>query len=99
MLSFVESVYSQSDSLGLKSWTAFATDAGVPDLSGFQACVDEPGLPEKVGSGLAFAEAVEIRGTPTIVVNGWDLGSPPSYERLTEVVEEVRRGGSPGVRR
>ncbi len=95
MLPFMQRVYAQADSLGLKSWSAYAAESGVTDLGAFQACVDEPGLPGKVSLGLSLAENLKIRGTPTIVVNGWDFASPPDIDDLYEAVDRVRRGDPP----
>lgn len=88
-------MYAKRDSLGLKTWASFASDAGVGQLSTFQGCVDTPGVPDRVRLGRQVAEALGVSGTPTIVVNGWNLGPPPSCELLAEVISRVRRGEAP----
>lgn len=68
---FVALAFAMPDSIGVKSWTAFARDAGVRDSSAFVECLGNPRATVLVDSGRALAERLQIPGTPTILVNGW----------------------------
>jgi len=64
-------IYALSDSIGKRSWEAFGRDAGVPDVQEFEECTARP--PEsfpRITAARELADRLEVRGTPTIWVNG-----------------------------
>jgi protein-disulfide isomerase len=63
-------LFAQQDSIGLKPWERFATEAGVPDTAAFTRCVREERLIGNVTRDSAIAEKAGIRITPSIVVDG-----------------------------
>jgi protein-disulfide isomerase len=42
-----------------------------------------------------LAEQLDVQGTPTLIVNGWKLGRPPSEEELDRMVKAILAGKSP----
>lgn len=54
--SFHDVVYAKQDSLGLKSWTSYAREAGVPDTIRFARCVASQGEIARVEAGVALAD-------------------------------------------
>jgi protein-disulfide isomerase len=58
---FHDALYSGQDSLGLKSWAQSAVQAGVPDASRFQRCVDTPGQVAAIDADSAVAAKVGAR--------------------------------------
>ncbi|MCC6319781.1 MAG: thioredoxin domain-containing protein [Gemmatimonadaceae bacterium] len=65
----VDEVYRKQDSLGLKSWTSYAADAGVLDTAEFKRCIQ--GIGDSAAErGLRAGRPLGVRGTPTILVNG-----------------------------
>ncbi len=93
---FLDAVFGRQDSLGLKTWAAYARDAGVPDAVGFQSCVEIPtSIAARIDSGVATAERMRFFGTPTILVNGWRFPAPPSPARLNEVIGDLVAGREP----
>jgi protein-disulfide isomerase len=91
---FVHAVYSQQDSLGLKSWGAYAAAAGVSDTLTFAKCSHTPTF-ARIDSGLALARRLALQGTPTIIVNGWQFPVPPQPELLSTVIDEIIAGRDP----
>lgn len=87
----IDAIYAKQDSLGLRPWSAYATDAGVTDLSAFQRCTVAP-QPKRIQQGSTLARRVGIHSTPTVLVNGWLLTVPPSAAELKRMVDSVRLG-------
>lgn len=87
--------FEKQDSLGLKPWRSFAEEAGVADLERFDACVSERGPIPGVEAGKAFGDDIDVRGTPTVLINGWRLSSVPSLKALEEHIAAIRVGKPP----
>lgn len=91
---FVEAAYAKQDSFGLKAWVSVAREAGVPDTAGFLRCLE--GAPAtRIDSARAAGEGIPVRGTPTLVVNGWTFRSPPPESELVRVITELLAGREP----
>ena len=90
-----DQLYDGQESFGLKPWDDYALAAGVADLNGFDACVKRTDLIARVEEGKALAAKLDVQGTPTIIINGWKLGRPPSEEELDDMVKKVLAGKSP----
>ena len=80
-------LFTKQDSIGLKSIDAFARDAHVTDSIAFRTCVSQPDTAPAVRRGLALGKALSLRATPTILVNGLQLGRPPSEEALIAMIQ------------
>ncbi len=66
-----DALFAKQDSLGVKSFVSYASDAGVPDLERFEQCVTDGRLGmDVVERDLALATGLELQGTPTLVING-----------------------------
>lgn len=88
-------LFARQDSLGLKSWSSYAHDAGVRDTLRFLACTRETTPPAKVLSGLRLGREAEIRGTPTLFVGGWRVNGAVSLEEMAALVDSVSAGRAP----
>lgn len=91
---FVDLVMRKQDSLGLKSWASYAEEAGIGSISAFTECGARPGMAAFVDSGMAAARRLGINATPTILVNGWQIGSPSAAE-VARVIAAVGSGRAP----
>lgn len=91
----VNRIYAAQDSFGLKSWNSFARDAGVQDSVLFKRCMADSTAMPKVTAGLALAEKFKITATPTVILNGWKYGIPPSDTSLVRAVKDLLAGRSP----
>ena len=94
-----EAMYDQlfdgQDQFGLKSWDDYAIAAGVPDIQEFDACIKKTEPIPRVEEGKALGAKLDVKATPTIIINGWMLGRPPTAEELDEIVQRVLAGKSP----
>ncbi len=87
-----DALFEKQDSLGLKSWVSFARDAGVSDSARFARCVTDTVHLAAVDRGIALARKLGLKGTPTIVVNGWLFPTPPAESTLMKSIETLRSG-------
>ena len=64
-------LFAQQESLGSKDWGDFAEEAGVPDVGTFEECLTLPAdsFP-RIQAGRDLGLRRNIRGTPTVFVNG-----------------------------
>jgi protein-disulfide isomerase len=94
-----EAMYDQlfegQESFGLKPWSEYATAAGVADLAAFETCIKKTDSLPRVAEGQALGKELDVQGTPTIIVNGWKLGNPPTEQELDRMVKAVLAGKSP----
>jgi len=79
----------------LARWDQFARDAGVPDLTTFNSCIQSNEPVPRIIAGRRLAEEFNIQATPTIVINGWKFPHPPTSEHLDRIVRAVLAGKSP----
>lgn len=89
---FLDVVFAQQDSLGLKPWGRYAHDAGIADTAFIQRCATDTAHVARIEAGVELGARVGIPGTPTIMVNGWRLPGVPAEERLSEVVSDLLAG-------
>lgn len=90
-----EVLYFKQDSMGLLPWYAMAKQAGVGDSVSFATCLGTRPDIAKIQSGEDMARRLSLRGTPTIMVNGWVLGFVPDAAQLDRIVEAFVRGEDP----
>jgi hypothetical protein len=83
-------LFARQDSLGLKTWTSYAADAGVRDTIGFSKCLKlQPA--ERIIASRNFADSARLGGTPTVIINGWHYSRPPTTLELKEALKNPRR--------
>jgi protein-disulfide isomerase len=88
-------LYEWQKQMGLKPWSAFATEAGVPDLTAFESCVQRTEPITKVIEGHELGDELGVHGTPTVIINGWKLHRPPSATELESMVKSILEGKNP----
>lgn len=88
-------IYAKQDSFGLLPWSEYARKAGVVDEHAFAKCVDDQARVSSVEAGVDAGGRFDIRGTPTIILNGWRFGSAPSAVDLVSAIEALRAGRQP----
>jgi protein-disulfide isomerase len=89
------SLFVGSRQLRLKPWREFAAEAGVADLAAFESCVESKSPVPRIVDGAKLADDLGVRGTPTLIVNGWMLGQPPTAQKLDQMVRAVLAGKKP----
>jgi protein-disulfide isomerase len=93
--SFVTAIFAGQDSLGKKTWSAYAREAMVPDSTAFATCVADTTRVDRIDRGRALGALLKVRGTPTVIVNGWQFPTPPSDSQMRRIVMNVLRGKKP----
>jgi protein-disulfide isomerase len=93
--SFIDVVFNKQDSLGLKTWTSYAQEAGLLDTVRFVSCIAHTATIPRIESGRLVGEQVGVQGTPTVIVNGWRLPGTPSDSQLVRVIEDILAGKKP----
>jgi NhaA family Na+:H+ antiporter len=88
-------LFEEQDGFGLKPWSDYATEAQVPDSAVFDDCIKHTESLPRVAEGEALGKLLDVRGTPTLILNGWKLGRPPSEQELDAMVKAVLAGKSP----
>lgn len=84
----------RQDSIGLKSWSSFASEAGIANLGSFETCRSASESPSAVLAGSAIAAEIGVAGTPGIVLDGWLFMSPPSERQLITVLGRRIQGAT-----
>ena len=77
---FVDIVYDKQDSLGLKSWSSYASEAGIADTAAIDACARAGAAVPRIQAGRTLGARWAIRGTPTVFINGNRYDAAPSME-------------------
>jgi len=90
-----DQLFDGQESFGLKPWSDYATAAGVPDLAAFDVCIKKSESIPRIEQGKELGKKIDVQGTPTLIVNGWKLGRPPTAEELDAMVKAVLAGKSP----
>jgi protein-disulfide isomerase len=88
-------LFEQQDAFGLKPWSEIATEAGVTDSAAFEACIKRTEPIPRVTEGKALGNQLDVQGTPTVVINGWKLGRPPTLDELDHMVKAILAGKRP----
>jgi protein-disulfide isomerase len=83
--SFVDVVFERQDSLGLIPWERLARDAGIANSDSVATCARGSHVPSRVEQGIAAARALNVGGTPTILIDGWMYSVPP-YDSVKSIL-------------
>ena len=63
------------------------------DIAAYQSCIDNAMSAGRVAEDIELATAIQVRGTPTIFVNGRRIPSPRSQEELHSAITEATKTG------
>lgn len=88
-------VFDKQDSLGLKSWGAYALEAGISDTAQILRCATSPAPVSRIQASRAFGDKIQLRGTPTVIVNGWRFPNTPDEDELRAAIKAVSEGRPP----
>lgn len=85
-------LFAQQDSLGMKRWTLFASEAGVPDVARFETCMADPAVNAEIQADLKAGKTLGVTGTPTFLVNQSMVTGIVSKAAVDSLVQaEMRR--------
>jgi hypothetical protein len=85
----------QQERIETTPMSEFAEEVGVPDLAEFDRCSMLPETQAVVDADRRWGSELQIRGTPSVMVNGWLLDRPPILEELRLMVSAAREGADP----
>lgn len=91
MESMYRALFADQDSLGLKPYSRYAVEAEMSDSATFESCMRAP-APFQIAEDLEMGERLGVKGTPTLVVNGWLLSIPPTDMEFEKIVAASRDG-------
>jgi protein-disulfide isomerase len=86
---FHDVLFAQFDSVGTRSWEAFARDAGLRDPAAIAACAADTSAVESIERDLAAAERLGVDGTPTFLINERFVVGYPGEGELARLVMEA----------
>jgi protein-disulfide isomerase len=92
---FVDVAFAKQDSFGLKPWVGYAVEAGVRDTSAFSFCVKDTSRIKRIDEGRRLGEAMNLQGTPGIVINGWQFQGVPNDAQLRGAIKALAAGDAP----
>lgn len=90
---FVDHVLSGQDSLGKKTFSDLAKEAGIRRWELVESCVSSTTVDGRIDRGLLLGKRLGVRGTPSVIVNGFKLASTPSANLLLNLVDSMATNG------
>lgn len=84
-------LFENQDSIGTTPWSRLATRVGVPDTSRFNRCLTEQAPLSRVHADVALGQRLEIHGTPTVIINGYELPGTPSRATIDSAIKALQR--------
>lgn len=93
---FHDRLFEMADSIGSRSFEAFARDAGVKDVAEFVKCSGDTTDVAAIRHDTADAGQLRVRATPTVFANGWRLNGGVDLARLDSLVKaELKKPSKP----
>ena len=89
-------LFAQPESVGKKSFAAFAREAHTPDMRAFDDCLERQTPLPRITRDALLARRIGGTGTPTIVINGVLVRPPYSINSIRRVVDNAIREAAPG---
>jgi protein-disulfide isomerase len=84
--SYHDFLFEHQDSLGKIPWATVAKRTGVADIAAFKTCLSSGATLAILRNDSLAGQALHIHGTPTVVVNEWELNEPPTTEVLEGII-------------
>jgi protein-disulfide isomerase len=81
-------LFSDPDSIGLRSWGSFAAQIGVPNASAFNACIQDSTQVAVIEKDEADARTLGVTVTPTLLLDDQFMGGG---RPLAEMDQRIQR--------
>src|SRR5579884_841442 len=91
-------LFQQSESIGVKSWVSFATEAGVKDTGSFKACMSDPTTQQAIARDSAAGRALRISGTPTFIINDLEVDGFLGDTVMNRLIAEAKASRTKNLR-
>ena len=85
-----DALFTSQDSIGARSWQAFATEAGVADAAAFTQCLTRDDVQGRVRTDAEEAAALRLSGTPALIIEGKLYTGALSRDALDELLPSAR---------
>jgi protein-disulfide isomerase len=89
-----DALFAGRDSLGERSWSNFASAAGVGDLLKFEACMADSSAVAPVRRDVEAGKRLGIRGTPTLLLDGHRINGVLPLDTLDAMIQRALRDAS-----
>lgn len=89
-----DALFAGRDSLGERSWSSFASNAGVSDIPKFEACMADSGATAPVRVDIEAGKRLGIRGTPTLLLDGHRITGVLPLDTLDAMIQRALRVAS-----
>lgn len=86
---FHDLLFREQDSIGVKTFEAFAAQVGVVDSAKFTACRSDERVLAQVREEIAAGERIPVTGTPTLVIEGAILRGALDPLSLMEAIQRA----------
>ena len=87
-------LFHHMDSLGAKSWTSLAHEAGVTDTTAFRTCMGDPTVEDAVDRDVTAASKLGAVVTPTLLINNLKALGYTDLDSLSMFVRAALESGS-----
>jgi protein-disulfide isomerase len=85
---FHDHLFAHQDSIPTMQWILVAKHLGVMDLAQFWTCLESDKTLERLRGDSLDAVALDIRGTPMVIVNGWTFPGTPTVAQIERLVKD-----------
>lgn len=82
-------LFSFHDSLGVASAQWFARTAAIPDTVRFGSCMNGLDTMPRIRQGIELGKRIHLRGTPTVLINGWRCSSSSTPAGFDSIVRAI----------
>jgi protein-disulfide isomerase len=89
-------LFQHAESLAQLQSGELANAARVQDVARFEACTRNDTELRRIVEGKDLAKEFDVKGTPTLLINGWKLTASPTSKEFGEMIEAVLQGKPPG---
>ncbi len=87
-------LFEHQDSIGRVTWSTVAARVGVTDSARFDNCLSSKTVSDAVETDSLAGEALNIRGTPTVLINQWKFPFAPNDSAIEETIRRELRSRS-----
>lgn len=88
-------LFERQQGFGSVLWSGLAREAGVSNIEQFDECVNDARPLTRIEQGKKLGDRLSVKGTPTIIINGWKMPVPPSPEHFDKILKNVAAGRKP----
>ena len=88
-------LFQHQDSLGNLEWPWFIEGLQSENRMAVQTCMSDTARMAILDEGMELGRQMGVRGTPTVILNGWRYPGMPSDSELTRAVSDLLSGKPP----